>query len=159
MAIPTHYSITHSCGHKQEHDLSKKPAGKRKGFANWLSGNICSRCYRKEGAEEFKAKLLEEALSNQEKLGLPALEGTEKQVAWATTSRNELLMKAFEELVRGPEATHTEEQFEAEYLVPARHITYASWWIDYQDTEIDDLKECLETAVDDPNQVINENPY
>ena len=158
MAIPTVFVIKHKCGHTEERDLSDRPAGKRKGFASWLSAQVCSRCYRKEGAEEYKQMLLEAALENQTKLDLPELEGTEKQVPWATTSRNQLIMGAFEELVRGEDATLTEEEFEERYLVPARLITSARWWIDYNDTEVEDLLECLTTAVDE-GEDINENPF
>ncbi|MBF0808486.1 hypothetical protein E4U03_07670 [Rothia nasimurium] len=158
MAIPTVFVIKHKCGHTEERDLSDRPAGKRKGFASWLSAQICSRCYRKEGAEEYKKMLYQAALENQQQLDLPALEGTEKQVPWATTARNELLMNAFEQLVRGADAQMDEDQFEATYLAPARLITSARWWIDYKDTEVEDLLECLTTAVDE-SEDINENPF
>lgn len=158
MAIPTVFVIKHKCGHTEERDLSDRPAGKRKGFASWLSAQICTKCYRKEGAEEYKKKLYQAALENQTHLGLPPLEGTEKQIPWGTTSRNELIMTAFEDLVRGEDPELTEEEFEAQYLVPASRITSASWWIDYKDTDVEDLLECLTTAVDEGTD-ITENPF
>lgn len=158
MAIPTTFEIDFACGHTEERDLSNKPAGQRKGFASWLTTKNCSECNRKENAAEYKEKLYEEALQKQAALELPALEGTEKQLKWATTARNDVLMKAFEEFVRGEHAIMTEEAFEKQFLVPARMITRASWWIDYRDTEPADLKECLDTAIEEEGN-INENPF
>lgn len=158
MAIPTTFDIDFACGHTEERDLSSKPAGKRKGLANWLATKNCSECNRKENADEYKEKLYQNALNNQISLELPPLEGTEKQLRWATTSRNTVLMAAFEEFVRGEHALMDEEAFDAQFLVPARTIVAARWWIDYRDTEPSDLKECLDTALEETSDV-NENPY
>ena len=159
MAIPTHYDITFSCGHTEERDLSDCPAGRRNGFASWLRKQVCSDCFKKESAEEFKKEKLEEAYANQDRLELPPLEGTEKQVPWATSVRDQHLMGAFEEYVRGEDATLSEEEFENEYLVPARAIVHSRWWIDNKDIETEDLKECLDTALEDEEVITSENPY
>lgn len=158
MAIPTVFTIDFKCGHTEERDLSDKAAGRRKGFASWLASQDCTECFKKKGSQEFKEQLYQQAVENQTRLELPELEGTPKQVPWATTVRDELLMGAFEELVRGEDAALSEDEFEEQYLVPARAIVTARWWIDYRDTETKDLLECLTTALDDGAEV-NENPF
>lgn len=159
MAIPTTFEIDFACGHTEERDLSKKPAGKRKSIAKWLETKDCSACSKEEKAAEYKKKLYEDALANQKKLGLPELEGTEKQLPWATTARDTLIMAAHEEFVMGENPVMDEADFEQNILVPARLITSSRWWIDYRDTELEDLKECLDTALDDESAEISENPF
>ena len=49
MAVQSKFEIDFACGHTETRDLSVKPAGKRKGFANWLSLRVL------EGRDEGRA--------------------------------------------------------------------------------------------------------
>jgi hypothetical protein len=70
------YYITHSCGHEATHDLLD-PINGRESRAAWLEKQPCMDC--KRAAENAAAK--------EANAGLPALEGNEKQIAWAESIR------------------------------------------------------------------------
>ena len=70
------YQITHTCGHTVEHAIAGVVAN-RDGQAQRLAAQLCTDCYR---AQQRAAAAAETA-------DLPALTGTEKQIAWALTIR------------------------------------------------------------------------
>jgi len=124
-------TITHTCGHTetvQMYGTSKERDGK----AAWLAGKPCQECQRKAQ----QAQATESAQAQ----GLPTLTGSDKQVAWATTIRAELLgkvatmRKEFEAI--GRKQNVTEDVMAAQMgqfdtlagKVAAQ--TSASWWID-----------------------------
>lgn len=93
------YHITHSCGHSRTYNICGTDVhGERGRKAKWYASQPCPDCRR---AEENAAA----AQSNREK-GLPQLEGSPKQIAWAETIRCA--------------------------AVQAKAITSAAWWIDHQ---------------------------
>lgn len=75
-------NLTHACGHLQEHALFG-PGQARDDRKTWLTSTDCTDCYRADQT----ARALEQAQAD----GLPDLTGTEKQIAWAATIRQELL--------------------------------------------------------------------
>lgn len=163
MVIPTEYEIDFQCGHTEKRDLSHKPAGDRAGFAAWLAKTQCSDCFstsapkrKKEYAKKFAEEAREEAQAAAEKMGLPQLEGSDKQVGWALTVRNNLLLGAHDALVEGEAASMTEAEFTERVLEPAQRIVRAGWWIDNREQDAADLEE-LVTDVADEN--VTENPY
>lgn len=109
-------------------------------FEEWAEKNIteCKECEEKRIA----AKRAEENARSAEaagERGWPVLEGTEKQVAWATTIREQqipgMIVQLTRALARAREREKTEriEHFELciraiEYLIA--NNTKASWWID-----------------------------
>lgn len=167
MAIATSLSIKYKCGHSQSTDLSKVPAGRRKQHAYGLGKNrVCGRCFTNgnaEGREKFlaerNAQTLAEAESFENDHDIPPLTGSEKQLSWGHRSRYEILAKALEELTAGEDASMTEADFETRILVPARSVLRASWWIDNQDAEAEDIEELVSTAVTDNDTVETENPF
>lgn len=72
------YRITHTCGHTVDHNLTG-PTSSRDWQVNKMQNEDCKDC--KLAAANQKA-----AATNQAS-GLPALEGSEKQVAWAESLR------------------------------------------------------------------------
>jgi hypothetical protein len=78
------YPITHSCGHEQRLRLEGGRRGQWK--ADKEAENPCPDCLQKEREKANAASAAEAAA-----LGLPALQGSERQVAWATTLRSETL--------------------------------------------------------------------
>lgn len=74
------YQITHTCGHTVEHNIIGTNAhGERDSKAAWLTARVCQDCYR-----EQQRQAAAEATQD-----LPALTGSDKQIAWATTIRAE----------------------------------------------------------------------
>lgn len=153
MAIQKTFEIEFACGHSEKRDLSEKPAGKRKGFANWLSQQNCFECWKDETKDERAEQRREAAASNAQKLGLPELDGSEKQLEWAPIFRDSVIQNAHEELCRGEDAAMSEEHFEERIMTHARMITRAGWWMDNSDSEPGDLEELVSTALDDEDQV------
>ena len=104
MTIATSLRIKYKCGHTQSTDLSKVPAGRRKSHAYGLGTNrVCGRCFATENAAgreaflaERNAQTLAEAETFENDHDLPPLTGSEKQLAWATRTRYEILSTALE---------------------------------------------------------------
>lgn len=83
------YQVKRSCGHTEEVKLYGRIVDRPK-MLEFEEGRLCHACYLKQRAEEAQ-KAHDEASA----LGFQALEGSEKQVAWAETLR----MKVFKSLV------------------------------------------------------------
>ncbi|GAB0057455.1 hypothetical protein SIID45300_01783 [Candidatus Magnetaquicoccaceae bacterium FCR-1] len=76
------YTITHTCGHTSVADICG-PVAARQGRADWMGRQgACNACLQAERAAE-SAKAAIDAKES----GLPALVGSDKQVAWAETIR------------------------------------------------------------------------
>lgn len=164
MAVKTIWPINHSCGHKDDRDLSNRPADRRAGFAEWLASQKCSECWRasKENSEQdkaawVKAKRAEEQAESEawsQQYRMPPLEGTERAVPWGVRCRHQILAAAYTALVLEGETTETEWE---EIEDTARTITRAGWWIDQRSSEPDDLSELLQAATDADRP--SENPH
>lgn len=100
-----HYDITHTCGHDERIELFGKTS-ERERRIEWLQERPCTECWKKERAAEAEARKNKEAAMIVEKLGNDAadavnalsnatctLEGSAKQVAWATDIRKEFIEK------------------------------------------------------------------
>ncbi|NDL68000.1 hypothetical protein [Anaerotalea alkaliphila] len=85
------YTVNHTCGHTVEVQLFG-PIKERERKMEWMQSTICSDCYRKQEAEAAKAKA--------ENSGLPELQGSEKQIAWALKLRQEQI-KIAEDTLHG----------------------------------------------------------
>lgn len=163
MAVKTEWEIDFECGHSESRDLSHKPAGDRAGFAKWLEGKQCTECFEKDApkrkkqyAKKFAAEEREQAEADAKKLGLPALEGSDKQVNWATTIRNSLILNAHTALVEDNDSELTEDEFTARILEPAQRILRAGWWIDNREQEPQDLEELVNDVAEEN---VTENPF
>lgn len=131
------YYGTYSCGHEGRTQVYG-PVKNRQWIADRRFEGLCPECYKKK-LEEERQKANEEAARKAEEMGLPELQGTEKQVAWATTLRQKFIDEAEKEIEyqanRYPvkKAGKTEE-VEAKLYEILDYIlsnkTKASWWID-----------------------------
>lgn len=101
------HTITHSCGHDETITLSG-PRSEQDRKAAWMADRACYDCQR---AERNATAAADSAAQ-----GWPSLTGTEKQVAWATTIRAEMI----ETLLIDSDADVLIQQ------------TEASWWIDHR---------------------------
>jgi len=88
-------TITMACGHEEMHRLSGRDADRR---AEWLAANhVCAECYAAQQEQEREAERARRDMENAQaaadalKAGLPRLEGTERQVAWAESIRSKRL--------------------------------------------------------------------
>ena len=121
--------ITHTCGHTETVQMYGT-SRERDSKAAWLAGKPCQECQRKA----------RQAQATESAQGLPALTGSDKQVAWATTIRAEQLGKVakmrqeFE--ATGRKQNVTEDvmaaqmgQFDA-LVAKLTAQTAAAWWID-----------------------------
>jgi hypothetical protein len=79
------YSIEHSCGHEQEHQLYG-PQRERDRKLAWLATRPCTACWRAEQEREREAANAEAAEAN-DASGYAALEGSPRQIAWAESIR------------------------------------------------------------------------
>ncbi|MFH9267215.1 hypothetical protein ACH4KN_23635 [Streptomyces sp. NPDC017546] len=164
MAVKTIWPITHSCGHHTERDMSGRAADRRAGFAEWLTKQECTDCWRaaKEGDEQDKAAWLEtkraeeqaESEAWSEQYRMPPLEGTERAVAWGVRCRHQVLAAAYTALVL--EGETDEREWEA-IEEAARFVTRAGWWIDQRSSEPGDLAELLQAASEADRPT--ENPH
>lgn len=167
MAVKTKFSITHTCGHARTRDLSSIPAGKRKSRAKWYGENqTCPDCFKAEKQQQQATDSNQRALDAQEHAehhSLPELEGTEKQVYWASVVRHEAVSEAVE---------HADPAQQQEILDAARQITWAGWWMDNlswsereeQNMDAHDFAELILTgpaaqAERDQTHVESENPF
>jgi hypothetical protein len=148
------YTVTHACGHTVTHALFGAYRDREK-KREWLKDGLCSDCYREEQTRLAQAQA--------EQQGLPALIGSEKQVAWAAKIRGERLDtwerlialweakleekresgltekergEAQERGIEDPLAKASENQRQYhQRLTKARQETSAKWWIDHRSSE------------------------
>lgn len=106
------YEITHICGHNQEHQLYGAET-ERKSKLAWLAGQPCANC--RQSAASAAA----------ENSNLPALSGSDKQVAWAVTIRQAAIDLMVSDL--GANGFACPEDVAA---AVAGLPTTAGWWID-----------------------------
>lgn len=81
------YYGTYVCGHEgavQIYGPTKEHERKK----NYIFSNLCPECEKLE-LQKKRDEANQKSMAVAVKLGLPALTGSEKQIAWATTIRNE----------------------------------------------------------------------
>ena len=132
------YTITHRCGHDERHQLVGQTRS-REWQAEKLAEDLCGECFEKERAAINARMAAANAAS-----GLPALTGSEKQVAWAETIREAIIRQADARLDEAIQAEPEDRQAEATAMAAEvkrliRAETKASWWIDNRGRPIADL--------------------
>lgn len=125
------YTITHACGHQQTHQLYGK-SSERDRKITWLGDQPCTDCW-KEQQEAERNSASATAASEAAERGLPHLQGSEKQIAWAETIRKTNL----EKLAR-IESFAKDDDAEAKKVVMAAIAAIkgqdsAHWWIENRD--------------------------
>lgn len=83
------FTINHTCGHEAEVQLFGKVKD-RESKADWMANNPCADCAKAQKAAKNEAAG-QIATTQASEAGLPVLEGSDKQVAWANTIRMERL--------------------------------------------------------------------
>lgn len=104
--------------------------------ADEATTRLCPECYRKAEAarrEQERKTANAAAAAKAGEFGFPPLTGTERQVAWATTIRQQALDKALA-IVAGRTSTGMTDKGRAFVAaVIAKMSTEAKWWIDHRD--------------------------
>ncbi|GIV50567.1 MAG: hypothetical protein KatS3mg038_1088 [Candidatus Kapaibacterium sp.] len=125
--------VTRSCGH-QEWVRSKAPLYQRDNVIARESRKMCAECYTAQRAAQAQQVAQE--------LSLPQLTGSDKQIAWASDIRQQMLVatadlraqaeKAVEHPERDPQGTAPVVLAVHNEIINTR--TEASWWIDNRNT-------------------------
>lgn len=119
------YEVKMSCGHTETIQLFGKCADRERKI-EWLERYVlCEECKKEQAAKEIKKA---------EEAGLPELEGSEKQIAWAAKIRNGFMPKAKEALERNSKAPFAKEWHDWFFSQ-----TKASYWIDIRDDTIREI--------------------
>lgn len=121
------YYITMSCGHDEEVTLYGKIKD-REGKIKWFEENgLCKECYKAKMQEQNEK--VWKAIEGE--INLPELEGSEKQIAWAT----EIRKRSFVKVARAAINEKTKKQA-FERLAGQKKAAY---WIDRRDWDGDNL--------------------
>lgn len=83
------YKVTYTCGHEGVVNIIG-PNKDREWKLAYEEAKLCPDCYKAKLEAERQKQNAEAAEANQT-AGLPKLEGTEKQIAWAETIRKSIL--------------------------------------------------------------------
>lgn len=119
--------ITHACGHEQIHFLIGF-ASQQDRKARWLTTTKCRACFiAGKKAEQQQAATRDGAAIAH--LDLPAIAGSDRQIAWATTIRASHLSA----LLADPDAVA------ANACQTCLAISDAKWWIDHRHLSNTDL--------------------
>jgi len=98
------YDINYNCGHTGREQIYGKING-REGRATWIGQHkSCPDCYQAQILADRQAKD-EAAKKAAEEQGLPALVGSDKQIVWAETIRQEKIAR-INKLIRVIEIMH-----------------------------------------------------
>jgi hypothetical protein len=127
------YTVQHTCGHTQEHQLYGKHIERERKQA-WLAGTDCSECYA--AAQQQAAAAAKQQADCQ---GLPQLQGSDKQIAWALTIRESKLQEIADmrALVQANAATGPEIAERAlQILDSIERQRSAAWWIENRDESV-----------------------
>lgn len=122
-------AIDHTCGHRTEANLTgTNTHGERDRKATHLATRPCPDCARADretGRQEQNQQAAADASAN----GWPALTGTDRQIAWATTLRAETIQAMADRLARHHDTDAADQALHAWTGEALRH-TEAAWWID-----------------------------
>ncbi|HUM43776.1 MAG TPA: hypothetical protein PKI14_12585 [Fervidobacterium sp.] len=151
------YYGTYSCGHEGRVNIIGKERY-RQSKADSHFSRLCPECYKKKKQEE-NAEANAASSEKAKELGLPELKGTEKQVAWANTLRQQLLEKFEAKIKEGFTSSvakrHgiTEEKLRATLQNILSTKTDAKWYIDNRDIgsyQIIEWMEQYDAGADEP---------
>ncbi len=143
------YDVTYTCGHTGVINLVG-PGRDRQWRLDREEEKLCYNCYQEKLKRDREEANAQAAADNQE-AGLPALEGTENQIAWAETIRCnflKLLTVKASGVTEEHKAAHPDKWQELQDIIRSfKSRTAAHWWIDNRESLTDnpyDLSKMLE---------------
>jgi hypothetical protein len=166
------YDVTYTCGHTGVIQLVG-PGSKREWLLAREQEKLCPDCFQEKLKADREKENAEAAEKNQA-AGLPQLEGTEKQIAWAETIRAHKLEYVAENTsfsvnrLPGVIAKHkangeidkaTEIQYEYERLIKALELLrlqdQASWWINHRGDNTEQILSAVLADYDKEQAVVD----
>ncbi|TEB13344.1 hypothetical protein [Pelotomaculum propionicicum] len=123
------YTVTRACGHEETVVLFGKLKDRDWRLEKVEPQKLCSECYQAKLAEE-REKENREAAEVAKEQGLPALAGSEKQVAWAETIRQQMLADIDEFIYKRVKPEHRNKPELLTAIDHIRNTVEARWWID-----------------------------
>ena len=119
--------ITHACGHEQAHSLTGFTSQQER-KARWLRTTTCRTCFIAEKRSEQADAAAQDSAAVAH-LDLPALTGSDRQIAWALTIRAKRMASvvALRAVVAGSDHR------------ACLLVTDAKWWIDHRGLSDADL--------------------
>ena len=123
-----YYEVTYSCGHCGKVNITG-PIKDRDLKCEWMSSYLCLECFKKKKKEGMEQEKM--AAGKSAELKLPALTGTEKQVAWANTLRIKVIDKYKSRFAEEMPDSGAELTGAMCYILKDR--TDANFWIDNRD--------------------------
>ena len=136
------YSLTFACGHEGKVHLTGSRNNKE-GMIRWYEE--CGRCpeCKRKAFEKERQKEIEELNNKIEKIkeefNLPELNGTEKQVAWATSIRFEKIIGIIEKFNKEDNMTNISKKMQDIFVDQIEKIDDARFWIDNRDAENNEI--------------------
>lgn len=123
-------NIVRACGHTEKIKVYG-PYRQRDAALAREQGKVCAACYAAQKDEE-RAAAAQAAAQAAQAAGLPALQGTPKQIAWAEQIRSTALAAVDQFLSLQGEARRQDPRWaQVEAAVAAlRNQAQAAWWID-----------------------------
>lgn len=118
------YEVTYACGHTGEVNLYGK-GEERERKLEWLKTQLCPACEKAEREKRYDAEA-KEAKEKADELGLPELQGSEKQVKWALTIRENMIEKVMSHV----DTNQPEQQAFVDWMCSQNN---ARFWIDSRD--------------------------
>ncbi len=140
------YTVTRACGHEETVVLFGKLKDREWRLENVEPQKLCNECYQAELARRREESNREAAEVAKEQ-GLPALTGTEKQIPWAETIRQQMLADIDEFIYKYVKIEHRNDSKLLEAVEHIRNKTEARWWIDNRGMNMPhELRHLLENA-------------
>lgn len=124
------YDVTYSCGH-EERVVLFGPSRERDRKIEWMEREgVCAECWQRKLSAD-RASVSAEAAKAAEEEGLPKLQGSEKQIAWAEKIRADQLRVLNDSTERRLTRDEEDKRELVFALVDRIHrIESAKWWID-----------------------------
>lgn len=143
------YTVTRNCGHEETVALFGKIKGREWRLENVETQKLCTECYQAE-MKRLHEEENREAAEIAREMGLPALTGTEKQVAWAELIRQQMLADLDKFIYKQVKIEHRNDPSFLEAVEKIRSRTEARWWIDNRGMNMSwELKYLLEKAANE----------
>lgn len=145
-SIPEVFQGTFGCGHDGEVSLAKVPSYKRFARIRFLKQKgKCKKCFTKSREKELRAEDAKVGEWAREQ-GLPELHGTDKQVRYANTIRQQMLLDAYEALVQSGRISESEWGSRVQAAIEL--VTSAHWWVEIKDIEASQLPVVVSSATE-----------
>lgn len=136
------YDVTRACGHKETIALFGKGKDREWRLENIEASKLCYDCYQAE-----LAKRNHEATEAAKEMNLPQLTGTEKQIPWAESIRQQLLADLDKFVYENVKEEHRNDPMVRAAMEHIRNKTEARWWIDNRGAGAYEFRQLLDEAI------------